>query len=421
MKTIFRQLVCLILLPLIPLCAACNGGGAGSSEATGSDNTTASSSVEEASSAEAVPTFQQAVTIDETTVRFLGRTLDLNDRKYYNWTCSGFEFTFTGTKVEATLETPVVYANKENERPHIAVYVDDDTLPRTSIVLDKKSGVYTLAENLPQGEHTVRVMKVSALKYSGPFYTSTMTIYGDEAPTMEEPPAAPEKQIEFVGDSITNGFGAIASAASNPYISAEEDGSRSYAYLTARAFGADASFVSISGFGVYADLAGAKNGALPLYYPYDDLSLLPTYQTEGHEWDFEAHPSDAVVIHLGTNDAGPVFNTNILIDGKQMDLATRMAEYKAAYLDFLKMVREKNPDAYIFCIIGGMGCGLDTTIEGLVDQYQQDTGDEKISYYKFRVDLGQVPGGILAGHPSAKVQSMMADELVAHIRSVTGW
>ncbi|HPU59195.1 MAG TPA: hypothetical protein PLG48_06775, partial [Candidatus Avimonas sp.] len=61
--------------------------------------------------------------ISDRTVRTLGRTLKVGEgnRTFYDWTCSGFEFTFTGTAVRAELGTLAAYAMQEKNRPHVVV------------------------------------------------------------------------------------------------------------------------------------------------------------------------------------------------------------------------------------------------------------------------------------------------------------
>ena len=56
-----------------------------------------------------------------------------------------------------------------------------------------------------------------------------------------------------------------------------------------------------------------------------------------------------------------------------------------------------------------------------VETYQEQTSDEHVHTYEFATNLNSVENGIAAGHPSARVHRMMAEELVSQMRSVLGW
>lgn len=270
-----------------------------------------------ASRTPAGPQLSKTVDISPQTVRPVGRTMTMGEeeRLYFNWSCSGFEFTFTGTGAAAVLGTMNTFIAQETMRPHIAVYVDGETKPRTRFSLQSACASYTLAENLPEGRHTLRVMKISAASYSGYCYAESLTLTGQDPAVA--PSAAPSRRIEFVGDSITCGYGVLAKQAAGNYTAAEEDASLSYAYRTALKLDAEAQLVCISGNGVYCDLKGRQSDLMPDYYPYTDMRLQKDHGVSAlTPWAFADQPSDAVVVLLGANDAEAVLNIQAGIAGK---------------------------------------------------------------------------------------------------------
>ena len=137
-------------------------------------------------------------------------------------------------------------------------------------------------------------------------------------------------------------------------------------------------------------------------------TYLGSFVAQDTTWDFTRQP-DVVVINLGTNDNSYVKND-----------AAKKQEFTAAYVAFLKQVREKNPDAVLFATLGIMGVELYSCIEDAVKQYSEETGDSKIHTMKF--DIQSMEDGIAADwHPSEKTHEKAAGKLAAKIRETMGW
>ena len=64
------------------------------------------------------------------------------------------------------------------------------------------------------------------------------------------------KYIEFIGDSITCGYGIDTACEANTFSTTNENVNKAFSYLTAAALGADASFVSYSGHGLISGYTG---------------------------------------------------------------------------------------------------------------------------------------------------------------------
>ena len=166
-------------------------------------------------------------------LNFFGRTAftDRKDRLFFNWSGSGFGFKFTGTSAKAYLFSTVGEEDipSPSDRAYIGVFVDDSPFQIARFPLDKKKGWYTLAENLPFGTHTLRVIKESEVGY-GRAAVSEISTDG----YFEKFEYLLTEGIEFIGDSITCGYGNICPNGSSEFKTAEENFSQTYAALTGR-------------------------------------------------------------------------------------------------------------------------------------------------------------------------------------------
>jgi lysophospholipase L1-like esterase len=126
-------------------------------------------------------------------------------------------------------------------------------------------------------------------------------------------------------------------------------------------------------------------------------------------WDFGRWQPDVVVVNLGTND----YST----DGDPTD-----AEFGGAYQAFLALLREKNPSAYILCLIptflGGTNLAkAQANIEAAVAA-RLGAGDAQVGSYAWKP---VIDGWGCDGHPSAKTHAALGAALSAEIAARLGW
>ena len=161
-------------------------------------------------------------------------------------------------------------------------------------------------------------------------------------------------KIEFIGDSITCAYGIEAKAPNEYFDTRTQNFEKSYAFLSAKELDYDYSVICYSGCGLIS--TGNK-----IFEKYTKIN----YFSYNHEWNFEKYKNDIIVINLGTNDAGYIWGF-------------RIDEFVEKYNDFLKIVREKNPNAYIICIIGMMGS---EELFPLINEAINLFGDRKVFSY----------------------------------------
>ena len=115
------------------------------------------------------------------------------------------------------------------------------------------------------------------------------------------------------------------------------------------------------------------------------------------------------MINLGTNDSSYTGTD-----------AAKQKEFVAGYTEFLKKVREKNPDAPILCTLGIMGQTLCDAVELAADTYTKETGDTNIRTMRFDMQ-SEADGVVVDWHPSAVTHQKAADKLTGVIRDWLGW
>ena len=343
---------------------------------------------------------EESVSMDRLT-RF-GRTYVKDDTLYLFWTNAGFSFRFNGTGATATVtadnQTQIYWG-------YLNVYIDGEFTPSQTICLDKATQTVTLAADLPAGEHTVEVRKRNEAAYGGSstIGVKDLTVAGE----LLDPPAAPTRRIEVIGDSITSGFGNLDPTGDHPMFTTElEEGTMTYAVLAAKQLGANASIVSRSGIG----FCRGADKTDSIYTYYDKTASLPGKTGNDAAWDFAANPSDVVVINLGTNDNGAT------IDQKPIPAATMTAEAVA----FLRLVREKNPNAIIIWTYGLMGNGARAALEAAVKTLA-DEGDTKVFYLPLEDRVTTTEGVGTHGHPSMQTDINRSAALANFIAEKTGW
>ncbi|MDO4619502.1 MAG: GDSL-type esterase/lipase family protein [Lachnospiraceae bacterium] len=209
-----------------------------------------------------------------------------------------------------------------------------------------------------------------------------------------EPLPEPAMRLEFIGDSITSGEGCCGAHDENDWIPGVFSCINNYSFMTAEALHAEYRVLSQSGWGIYCGYDGHPDHALPPYY----AKVCGLMQGEQHEslgaqlpWDFTQWQPDAVIINLGTNDAGSFSNAGQLIpftaiknpmrvneDGS-MNEEDRMAIENAA-LRFLRLLRACNPHAQLIWALGMLGDQMIPTVRNAIARFKEETGDEKAEF-----------------------------------------
>lgn len=339
-------------------------------------------------------------------VKKVGRTYENDKELWLALSGSGAEFVFTGDTLKISMT-----GNRTDgkEEPRAAVFVDGER--KADVMLPDKQ---TDIEIKGKGSEpvTVQIIKLSEAAQSCCAVTAI-----DPGNGSIKPAPVRQHKIEFIGDSITCGYGVDDENENHHFSTSTEDCTRAYAYKTARLLDADYSLFSYSGWGIISGYteSGSKlpNQQVPKVYEklaFTNSKGFGSVTPQSIAWDFSAFQPDAVVINLGTNDASYCG-----------DDAKRREDYTSSYVNFLKKVREKNPSARIFCTLGIMDSRLNTCVQDAAKRYTEETGDSNVRTFMFKMQDMQKDGLVADWHPTEKTHAKSAEALAEFIRSDMGW
>ncbi len=335
-------------------------------------------------------------------IRWVGR-VDATDPAAvkFAWQGAGFVAQVTGTTLTVKLEvngTSTVYF-----QPVV------DGVAGERFKVDPGAAVdVTLATGLSDGDHVVELYRET----EGAYGISIFRGFTEGSPT--DAPAATDRVIEVVGDSISAGYGNLGSEphpdwVANPACHWTAENSSwyaTYAAIAGRALDAEVSTVARSGWGMTRD---NQNGPNVLANVYENA--LGT--DDATPWSFERKPA-AVVVNLGTNDWA---------------MGDPGTDYETDYVDFIATVRSHYPDAFIFLTIGSMLgapelAQVNARLASVIQAVSNATGDDKLVTFDFGTQNLGPDGSIPSGcdwHPSKDEHERMAGILQQQLATKLGW
>ncbi len=320
-------------------------------------------------------------------------------------------FDFSHPK-KAVFDWPGVYLSAKFEGTSCSLLLNDTT-NEYAIIIDNRaprflttdtSRLYQVATGLPDSiPHTITVRKrTEAVIGKGEF----MGFILDREKKLLPPEKRPDRRIEFIGNSITCGYG-VEGDSSNYHFSAEiENANMSYAAMSARALNADYFLIAYSGRGVvrnYGDSYTTSRDPMPSLYGrtcFFDSTL---------QWDFSRWTPQAVVMNLGTND----FSTKPYPDKKV---------FQDAYHRLIERVRLTYPGVTMFCLSGPMiGEPCTGYIKEVVEQQQEGRRDKDVFFIEIpQSRLSDTDWGC-DHHPNIVGMSKMVDVIVPIIKLRMNW
>ena len=237
---------------------------------------------------------------------------------------------------------------------YFSVYVDQE-LQRDRIVVKKnEKQILVIAEELEEGEHFIQLFRQTENK-RGNITISSLAITGE----LLDAPEDKDILIEFVGDGLTTGVGNQGGGTMSKLpagVPLYQDGTKSFAFLTAQYLGADLSVVAEESAALFCCEDGNAISDIYDYFP-NTISLYKATRTP-----------DVVVINLGTNDYLNRFSYE-----------KSLTDIKDELIVFAEMLSEKQPQAKIVFVSGMMEDTLKKYVMEVVDELG---GEEKSFYYQ---------------------------------------
>lgn len=336
--------------------------------------------------------------------RLGGRNITKEGAIFLSYSASYIEFKVKAKKVTAKLlshgydDTDLFYG-------WVYVFVDNADYASKHFAVATGEADYDIYEGDGDRITTIRIMKGSETVF-GNVAVKAIEVDGE---IIEMEPSY-KKLIEFVGDSITCGYGFYGICDKDVFTTAHEDPWNNYAGKLARKLGADYQSISWSGNGVVShwmekadEQPRVENFFLQDLYPYADAELERRLGiTEYTPWNFE-RKADLVVINLGTNDSS--FTDNV---------PKRNAMYAEKYTYLVDLVRKANPEANIVCTLGVMIQCLTTTLAEVVEKINA-AGDKKVYFVEAPLQ-SEADGMATDGHPSPVTHEKLSTLLATFIK-----
>jgi lysophospholipase L1-like esterase len=344
-------------------------------------------------------------------LKLLGHIVDDGERLWMISSAAEIGFRVTGaTKVilELSADDTVLDPEKEPDLPRFEIRLNGKQVADTR--LTAKEETVTVFDGAEARDAEIRLIKLNE-STSNLMALKRINTDGKISPLPKKP-----MSIEFIGDSITCGYGVEGKSEAETFTTATENAEKSYAFLTAETLNADTVMTCFSGHGLisgYTDNPSVRNEA-DLVQPFyekegrNDFRMATGKRAEETERDFTAFQPDWIVLNLGTNDLSWC--------GTKPERGVLFAEQ---YTAFLKTVRKHNPKAEILCILGVMGTGLNPMMQLAVENYGKETGDQAIHVLMLEEQNAARDGYGADYHPNEITQRLLAGKVTDAIRQWT--
>ncbi len=353
------------------------------------------------------------VNASDPNIQYTGRIDNSNsDQIIFSYPGVSIKAKFEGTAIDALI-TDYAYGGNMHTN-YFNVIIDNGT--PTSLMVSSAQYIYPLARGLADGVHTVELFKRTESNVGKTEFDGFQLEAGKN---LLSPDPLPAKKIEFIGNSITCGYGDEASYTATQlqtitgFNSVNENNYKAWGAITARNLNAQYSCIAYSGRGLYRNNSGSITGTLPQIYDY----VIPDEATV--VWDHTKFIPDVIVINLGTNDFSAEASGYADVDS---------ATFVNTYVDFISKLRGYYPKTKIICVVGVMmsdywpaGKKHWTRIQQYVTavkDFKNQNGDKDVYYFKLNPQ--NAPYGE-DWHPTVQTQNSMATNLTNFINTLNVW
>lgn len=344
------------------------------------------------------------------------------------WAGSGVEFDFNGEAVSIGFEADWDYFN-----PWVSVELDGVLVSRFPVSRGKSQvqlfaqmnpgqqrswHVRVLRETEPQPGDDRQLLRVTGLAGKG----------GDFLPLRPV-----HRRIEFVGDSITAGEGAIGQKHDNDWAPVFFSAWNSYPRMVGEALDANFREVAISGWGIRSAWNNQRSARIPRIYGKVCGALTGEEQTRlGSQQpaDFDDWQPDVVCVNLGTNDAsafhqppftdpvtGQAFKEHVQANGTPdpHDLELLAEDLRS----FLAELRQDHPTALIVDCFGMISPEFVPFFKKVVEDYTRQTHDSRMLFFQLPAMKPEWVGS--HEHPGPIAHREAARALTAFLSQKMGW
>jgi lysophospholipase L1-like esterase len=328
--------------------------------------------------------------------QYIGRIDHSNSKSVrFDWPGVYLRCGFTGEELTIHL--------KGGQRDYYNVFIDHQL---HTILHSTTDSLFKIENIKGKGHHELMISKRTEAEMGvGVFYGITLSGKGKLLPSAIQL----NRKIEFIGNSITCGYGTEGLSRSERFRPETENSYKSFAPITARALKADYSLVAHSGIGLvrnYNDKSKISTTLATMPTRFERTLDTDTTQM----WDFSQWKPDAVVINLGTND----YSTSPHPD---------KAYFQRRYEQLIDKIIQQYGNIPVICMVGPMtNEPCYSIVKEVVDSYRILNAGSKVYF------LG-IPFGLLNpekdygsdGHPNYRGNKKTAQFLVPMLSNLLDW
>lgn len=289
----------------------------------------------------------------------------------------GISFSWPGFTVSGKFFGTHLNIDVDSDRCFLNIDIDG-VVSRLEITPDNKN--YVLADNLHESLHSFKITLIHEVKSK--FYLKSVNTDGAIKPREPNP-----LKIEFIGDSLTVGYGNMSPGLNwdrdDAYVY-YTDNTKGYAALTGKHFDADVMITAYSGKGMMLNYANDEPGITVPYY-YDSIHPFK----KSSKWDHSKYNPDITVINLGTND----FSNDVDV-----------VEWEQVYSKFIQKVKSVNKGTKMILISPG---------EIAYETIKKMAKENDCGFYSYKV-----PYSSLDTHPNMDEHKKMAEGLISVVEEL---
>ncbi len=319
---------------------------------------------------------------------------------------SSVSFMFSGNRCEVKLKS------LENHHNWVAIEVDGKYEGRIKIeagearnypisMINKNESLQLNSDTV---SHIITIYKATEASNGGVLFN------GDDLITEELAPQTKKKKIEFIGNSITCGYGAdeteIPCGKGEWYD--QHNAYMAFGPMLSRNLGVDYMLSSVSGIGMYRNWnsENQEESNMPDVYQnlYLDKNINKPFSND--------YQPDLVSICLGTNDLSEG-------DGIKNRIPFNEDKFISNYIEFVKMIYNRYPETHIVLLSSPMlsnekNALLINCLNKIKAEFNTDSLHKSIEIFQFKP---MIPAGC-DYHPSMEDHARMAEELEPFIRNM---
>lgn len=344
--------------------------------------------VAEASGAEQAPKVYRA---DDESIRWVGRVAVAPEGDVkFDWSGTYADMVLCGSRLEmVATDSGLNYFNVIVDGKQHAIVKTDSKEPQRVVLFEGEQGTYNIRlQRRTEG-------------FNGLSTIQSFECEGELVAAANQPRG---RHIEFIGDSLTAGYGTDSASGDEPYTAETQNCNLAYGCYVARYFDADYNLVAHSGQGLVRNYGDEQTTSE--YTMLQRYGLLFDEADKEQEYNFRrrSYIPDLVVIFLGTND----FST------KPWPSYEQFAE---GYEELVEQVRAAHGNQVpILCVSSYV---FEPTFDYV---WRIAQGDPNLHFACILPEAFARPSELGASeHPNRVGQQKMAMTLIPYISTITGW